>query len=80
MTLFKPMAGEKSRKQFIIVYAISCTIPILVMVFIVYHYLLPFIDADVTGLLGSTLTYGIAIMFVFPLLSFLLMFRRIRSL
>ncbi len=80
MTLFKPMAGEKSRKQFFIVFALSCMIPMLVMVFIVYQYLLPLIDADVSGLLGSMLTYGIAIMFIFPLLSFFLMLRWIRSL
>ena len=80
MTLFKPIAGEKSRKLLLIVFALSCMIPILVMVFIVYHYLLPLIDADASGLLGSALTYGIAIMFIFPLLGFFLMLRRIRSL
>jgi len=80
MTLFKPIAGEKSRKLLLIVFALSCMIPILVMVFIVYQYLLPLIDTDVSGLLGSTLTYGIAIMFIFPLLGFFLMLRRIRSL
>ena len=80
MTLFTPMAGEKSRKQFLIVFTLSCVIPLLIMVFIVYQYLLPLIEADLDGLLGSALTYGIAIMSLFPLLSFFLMFRWIRSL
>lgn len=80
MVLFKSVSGEKSRKQFLIVFALSCMIPMLAMLFIVYHYLLPFIDADVSGLLGSALTYGLAIMFIFPLLSFFMMFRWIRSL
>lgn len=80
MTLFKPMAGERSRRLFFASFALSALLPLLFLIFIVYQYLLPFIDADATGLLAETLTYGSLIMFIFPLLSFFLMFRWIGSL
>jgi putative nucleotidyltransferase with HDIG domain len=80
MTLFKPLAGEKSRRLFLVSFALSSLLPLLLLIFIVYQYLLPLIDADASGLLGNALTYGILIMFLFPLMSFFLMFRWIRSL
>ena len=80
MTLLKPLAGEKSRRLFLASFALSSVLPLLLLIFIVYQYLLPLIDADASGLLGNTLTYGILIMFLFPLMSFFLMFRWIRSL
>jgi putative nucleotidyltransferase with HDIG domain len=80
MILFKPLAGEKSRRLFLSFFALSSLLPLLVMIFIIYQYLFPLIDADGVGLLGNTLTYGILIMFLFPLMSFMLIFRWIRSL
>ena len=80
MTLFTPISRERSRKQFLIVFSLSCVIPLLIMVFIVYSGLLHLIEADGTGLLGSLLGFGIASMLLFPLLSYFLMFRWIRSL
>ena len=80
MILFKPLSGEKSRRLFLAFFALSSLIPLLVLIFIVYQYLFPFIYADRSGLLGNALTYGILIMFLFPLMSFILIFRWIRSL
>jgi putative nucleotidyltransferase with HDIG domain len=80
MIRFKPLAGEKSRRLFLALFALSSLLPLLVLIFIVYQYLLPLIDADGSGLLGNILTYGILIMFLFPLMSFFLIFRWIRSL
>lgn len=80
MTPFKPMAGEKSRRLFLASFALSSVLPLLLLIFIAYEYLPPLIAADASGLLGNTLTYGILIMFLFPLMSFFLMFRWIRSL
>jgi putative nucleotidyltransferase with HDIG domain len=80
MVLFKPLANEKSRRLFLAFFAISSILPLLVLIFIMNEYLSPLINADGSGLLGDTLTYGILIMFLFPLMSFLLIFRWIRSL
>jgi len=80
MKFFKPMAEEKSRKIFLVFFVLSCLFPLLIMIFIVNQYLLPVIDADASGMLCDTLTYGFLVMLFFPLLSFFLMFRRIRAL
>jgi putative nucleotidyltransferase with HDIG domain len=80
MILFKSLAGEKSRRLFLSFFALSSLLPLLVLIFICYEYLFPVIVADGSGLLGNTLTYGILIMFLFPLMSFLLISRWIRSL
>jgi len=80
MKFFKPMAEEKSRKIFLVFFVLSCLFPLLIMIFIVNQYLLPVIGADGSGMLCDTLTYGFLVMLFFPLLSFFLMFRRIRAL
>ncbi|MBU1150036.1 MAG: GAF domain-containing protein [Pseudomonadota bacterium] len=80
MKFFKPMAEEKSRKIFLVFFLLSCLFPLLIMIFIVNHYLLPVIGADGSGMLCDTLTYGFLVMLFFPLLSFFLMFRRTRVL
>jgi hypothetical protein len=80
MIHFKSLTGETSRRLFLTFFAISSLLPLLVLVFIVYQYLFPFIEDDKSGLLGNALTYGILIMLLFPLLSSLLMFRWIGSL
>jgi HD-GYP domain-containing protein (c-di-GMP phosphodiesterase class II) len=80
MQFFKSMAGEKSRKVFLSFFALSCLLPLLIMVFLVYQNLQPLIEADGSGRIGETITYGLLVMLFFPLLSFFLMFRWIRSL
>ena len=80
MIIFKPLTGEKSRKLFLSLFALSTLLPLLVQIFIVDEYLYPLIEADGSGLLGNALTYGILILFLFPLMSFLLIFRWLRSL
>jgi putative nucleotidyltransferase with HDIG domain len=80
MKLFKPMAEEKSRKIFLVFFALSSMLPLLIIILICNQYLQPFIEADKSGLLGEMLAYGFLVMLFFPLLSFFLMFRRIRSL
>ncbi|MBU2054171.1 MAG: HD domain-containing protein [Proteobacteria bacterium] len=80
MKPFKPIAEEKSRKIFLVFFVLSSMLPLLIVIFICNQYLQPFIEADKSGLLGETLAYGLLVMLFFPLLSFFLMFRRIRSL
>jgi hypothetical protein len=80
MKFFKPIAEEKSRRIFLVFFILSCLFPLLIMIFICNQYLQPFIEADKSSLLGEILTYGFLVMLFFPLLSFLLMFRRIRAL
>ncbi len=80
MRLFKPLAREKSRRLFLAFFALSSLLPLLVLIFITNQYILPLIDADGSDLLGNALTYGILVMLLFPLMSFFLMFRWIRSL
>jgi len=80
MIFFKPLAGEKSRRLFLTFFALSTLIPLLVTIFVVYEYLLPHIYADNSGLLGNALTYCILVIFLFPMMSFLLTLRWIRAL
>ena len=80
MKFFKPMAEEKSKKIFLVFFVLSSIFPLLIFIFISDQYLQPFIDADKSGQLGETLIYGLLVMLFFPLLSFFLMFRRIRAL
>src|SRR4030042_7216515 len=80
MQFFKPMAEEKSKKIVLVFFVLSSIFPLLIFIFISDQYLQPFIDADKSGQLGETLIYGLLVMLFFPLLSFFLMFRRIRVL
>lgn len=80
MKYFRSIAFEGTRKIFLTFFTISCLIPLLVMIFITSEYLLPIIEADTSGILGSALTYGLIVMFFFPLISFFLMSRWIASL
>jgi putative nucleotidyltransferase with HDIG domain len=80
MTIFKSLAGEKSRKVFLAFFALSSVLPLLIMVLFVHQYLQPLIDADGSGSFGEMLAYGLLMMLFLPLLSFFLMFRWIQSL
>jgi|GEM_PF-442130 len=80
MKVFKPIVDEKSRKIFLVFFILSCLLPLLIMLFIIYEYLQPVIDADGSGLLGEKLALGLLAMLFFPVLSFFLMSRRICAL
>lgn len=80
MVLFKPLTGEKSRRLFLSFFALSSLVPLLILIFIIHQYIYPLIQAEGEGLLGDALTYGIIILFLFPLMSFLLILRWLRSL
>lgn len=80
MKFFKSIENEKSRKIFLSFFALSSLLPLLIMIFIIYQYLLPLIEADRSGLLSNMLTYGLLTMFFLPLISFFLMSRWIASL
>ncbi len=80
MKFFKSIEGEKSRKIFLSFFALSSLLPLLVMIFVIYQYLLPIIEADRSGRLSNILTYGLLAMFFLPLISYFLMSRWIASL
>ena len=80
MRHFRSIAFEGTRRIFLVFFTLSCLLPLLVVIFIVSQYLLPLIEADKSGLLGDALTYGLLVMFLFPLISFFQMSRWIASL
>jgi len=80
MTIFRSMSGERARQLFLSLFALSSLLPLLVMLFITYEYLLPAIGAGGGNRLLSILTLGLVVMLVLPLLGLSLMARWIRSL
>ncbi len=80
MAFFKSILETKSRTIFLAFFALSSLVPLLIVIFIVNEYLPPIFAAEGSGLLENALTYGLAVMFLFPLLSFFIMYRWITSL
>lgn len=80
MAIFRSLSGERSRRIFLSLFALSSLLPLLVMVFIAHEYLLPAIDAQGDVRLQGILAFGLSVMLVLPLLGLSLMARWIRSL
>lgn len=63
---------EKFKKNFFVFFILSSTLPLLLMVFIIFYHVIPVLMPEqITGL-KTTFTYGVLVMLLPPLLSFLL--------
>lgn len=80
MQIFGSLAREKLRKRIFISFVLSSLLPILIVIFIGINYVLPDLTPDQTDKLRSAFTYGLWTMFLFPSLSFFLLFQWMGSL
>ena len=72
MAFLGSIAHEKFKKNFFVLFVLSSTIPLLLMVCITYLYVLPKLLPEQIAGLKTIFTYGILIMLLPSLLSFML--------
>jgi len=63
---------EKFKKNFFVFFILSSILPLLLMVFIIFKHVMPLLMPDQITALKTTFTYGVLIMLLPPLLSFIL--------
>ncbi|HOI73965.1 MAG TPA: HD domain-containing phosphohydrolase [Syntrophales bacterium] len=80
MALVKSVAGNKSRKIFLIFFILSSLVPIFFMIYMTYEYLLPQAGTRDLDEIKQAIIFGLLVMLPLPLVSFLLMNRWIASL
>ncbi len=80
MAFGKSVAGNKSRKIFLIFFLLSSLVPIFFMIYMTYEYLLPQAGTRDLDEIRQTIIFGLLVMLPLPLVSFLLMNRWIASL
>ena len=80
MTFNTSIVHSRSKKIFLTFFALASLLPILIAIFIMRQYVLPFLSAEDAERLRFILQLGASTMLFFPLLSFFLMFRWLNSL
>lgn len=80
MALFVALDKESGRRTFAIFFALCSLLPLLIVIFFIFYYLLPVLKPDQVDNLKNTFIYALSSMFLFPSLCFLLMSRWMRSL
>jgi len=80
MILFVPLDKESGRRTFWIFFALCSILPLLIMIFFIFYYILPVLEPGQTDNLTNTFIYALSSMSIFPFLCFLLMSRWMRSL
>jgi HD-GYP domain-containing protein (c-di-GMP phosphodiesterase class II) len=78
MALRISLTGAKSKNIFLTFFALAALFPILIAIFIVDNYVIPLMGNN--DLLNYVFNIGLSAMILFPLLSFLLVYRWINSL
>jgi len=63
---------EKFKRNFFVFFILSSTLPLLLMVFIIFKHVIPALMPDQITALKTTFTYGVLVMLLPPLLSFIL--------
>ena len=72
MAILTSIIQERFRKNFLVFFLLSSTIPLLVMVFIIYKHVVPLLmPAQITDL-HAIFSYGVLVMLVPPFLSYIL--------
>ncbi len=74
------LTGKKLRRTFLVFFAMSSILPILLAVIIVYNYILPDISPEQVSRLQDVFTYGVSAMILIPFVGFFLMSRWVSSL
>ena len=79
MALFTSLMHEKFRKNFFVFLFLSSTLPLLLLIFIIYQHVIPVIMPNQINDLKDTFTYGVLVMLLPSFLSFALGSKWIRS-
>lgn len=74
------LTGEKLRRTFVVFFALSSVLPVLLVLIIVYYYVLPEMTPAQVSRLHDAFTYGVSAMILIPLIGFFLMSRWVSSL
>ena len=75
MAFLSSITDRNFRRSFLVFFALVSTMPLLMMIFIIYHYVLPLLYPQQIDGLQTTLAYGIVAMLLPSALGFLLMTR-----
>ena len=79
MQFLTSIVHEKFKKNFFVIFVLASTIPLLLMICITYLYVLPLLLPEQIAGLKTIFTYGVLIMLLPPLLSFILGSRWVSS-
>ena len=75
MAFLTSITDRNFRRNFFVFFILASTLPLLLMILIIYHYVLPLLDQQQIDALRMTFTYGVVAMFLPSALGFLLMMR-----
>ena len=75
MTFLSSITDRNFRRNFLVFFTLASTLPLLLMILIIYLYVLPLLYPQQIDSLQMTFTYGIIAMFLPSALGFLLMTR-----
>ena len=73
MVFLSSITDRNFRRNFLVFFALASTLPLLLAIFVTYHYVLPLLYPQQIDGLQMTFTYGIVAMFLPSALGFLLM-------
>ena len=73
MAFLSSITDRNFRRNFLVFFALASTLPLLLAIFVTYHYVLPLLHPQQIDGLQMTFTYGIVAMFLPSALGFLLM-------
>ena len=74
------LSGEKLRRTFVVFFALSSVLPVLLCLIIVNNYVLPKMTPGQVSQLKDVFAYGVSAMILIPLIGFFLMSRWVNSL
>ena len=72
MSFLTSIVHEKFKKNFFVLFILSSTMPLLLMICITYLYVFPLLLPEQIEGLKTIFTYGVLVMLLPPLLSFIL--------
>jgi hypothetical protein len=72
MGFFTSIINEKFKKNFFVFFILSSTLPLLLMVYIIFNHVIPVLMPEQITDLNTTFTYGVLVLLLPPLLSFIL--------
>lgn len=75
MAYLNSITNRNFRRNFLVFFALVSTLPLLMMIFVIYNYVLPLLYPQQIGGLRMTFAYGMVAMFLPSALGFLLMIR-----
>ena len=80
MSRLKSVISNRFRQSFLSAYALSCLVPLLILVYLVFQYIYPLLNDQQTEQLQDVFTIGLIIMLTVPILGFFLLSWWLKSL